>query len=349
MKRVAIVVSLVVALAAANPVLVTYLSEFSADSAHPWVELCPLPCWGGIHDTADLTGWRILTSTSACTLSCVLSLYEPFLTVDSEALASGQIGSGTFRLRPDTDFICLSRPGSFYPESVCYPRTPTDLGSSLAPPQHGSASFWSYDGAWEQCYNWYLDSQSTLGDYNANYSTISGSVIVDESLVSISDLTVYARGPHAACCLCETYDTSYYAIGGLGAGKYGLEACLSTPHGLLRGLYPDSVEVGYNQTISDIDIDLRGQGVADHAQPVRSAAPALRVRGAELDVLCPSSADVRLKVFDLTGACRAVLQGGRLEAGVHRFDLASRVRTGVYFIQLTSGRNQTTRKVVITH
>jgi hypothetical protein len=349
MKRLVLLVLFFAGLAAANPVAITLLSEFSADSAHQWLELCPLPGWCFTGDTFALTGWRVVTSTSACTLNYVLSRDSPFVVIDSTGLATHQVGSGSFRLRPDSDFIDLYGTGNPWPwnEYVNYPVTPTDAGNSLAPPQHCSAAFWNYDGSMSQCFNWYIDSMPTPGDFNTHYSTIAGSVIVEESLVPSSELLVEARGEHAYCCFFEAYDTSDFAIGGLGAGWYHLEAYLFGPHGEIHRYYPDSVEVGYNQTVSGISIDLRAGGVAERARPMPSVAPVLQVRGAELDVLCPAPADIRLAVFDLTGACRAMLHEGLLEPGVHRFDLASRVRTGVYFIQLTTGRNQTTRKVVV--
>jgi hypothetical protein len=351
MKRVLLIVLLSAALAAANPVTISLLSEFSADSAHQWLELCPLPDWGFMADTLALTGWRVVTSTSACTLNYVLSPDSPFVVIDSTGLATHEVGSGSFRLRPDSDFIQLYGTGNPWPwdEYVNYPVTPTDAGNSLAPPQHCSASFWNYDGSMSQCFNWYIDSQPTPGDYNTHSSTIAGSVIIEESLVPSSELLVEARGEHAYCCYFDACDTSRYAIGGLGAGWYHLEAYLFTPHGEIHRFYPDSIEVGYNQTVSGINIDLRTIGVAEPVRPTPSTVPYLRVRGVELEVLCPIPTDARLAVYDLTGACRAVLHEGLLESGVHQFDLTSQVRAGVYFAQLLTGRNLTTRKVVVTH
>jgi hypothetical protein len=347
MKRAVMLVLFAAALAAANPYTITLLSEFSADSAHQWLELCPLPGWGFAGDTLALTGWRVVTSTSACTLNYVLSQDSTPLVVDSTALATHEVGSGSFRLRPDSDFIHLYGTGNPWPwdEYVNYPVTPTGVESSLAPPQHCSAAFWSYDGSISQCFNWYIDSMPTPGSYNTHSSTIAGSVIVDDT--STGECTVIARGLHAGCCFYDGYGGTSYAVGGLGAGTYQLEAYVETTGGEFHGFDPESVEVGYNQTVSGINIDLRTVGVAERTQPVPPARPEFRVRGAELDVICPTLADVRLKVYDLTGVCRAVLHQGLLESGVHRFDLASRVRAGVYFAQLLTGRYETTRKIVV--
>lgn len=351
MKRVLVFFSLTAALAAANPIAITLLSEFSADSVQQWLELCPLPGWGFTGDELDLTGWRVVTSTSACTLSCVLYRDSPFVLIDSVGLATHEVGSGMFRLRPDSDFICLYGNGNPWPwdEYVNYPVTPTDAGRSLTPPQHCSASFWNYDGAMSQCFNWYIDSQPTPGELNRHWSTISGSVIVDESLIPGSMLLVEVAGEHAGCCFFEAYRTSDFAIGGLGAGWYHLEAYLWTSHGQLHASYPESVEVRYNQTVSDINIDLRGQGVAEQPEPSTVAEPILRTDGAQLVVICPIPTNARLETFDMLGRRRAVLHEGRLESGRHRFDPASRVGAGVYFVRLTAGKNESVVKVVITH
>jgi hypothetical protein len=349
MKRVMLIVLLAATMGVANPVAITLLSEFSADSAHQWLELCPLPGWGFTGDTLALTGWRVVTSTSTCTLNCVMRVDSPFVVIDSAGLATHEIGSGTFRLRPDSDFVYLHGTGSPWPwdEYVNYPATPTDAGRSLAPPQHCSASFWNSDGSMSQCFNWYLDSQPTPGELNRHWSTISGSVIVDESLVPGSELVVKVRGEHAGGCFLDACDTSDFVIGGLGAGWYHLEAYLWTSHGHLHGFYPESVEVGYNHTLSGIDIDLRGQGVAEQPELPAVVAPTLHAAGMQLIVLCPIPIDARLAVYDLTGSLRAVLHRGRLEPGRHRFDLTSRVGSGVYFARLTSGDHASAAKVVV--
>jgi len=351
MKRVLVFFSLTAALAAANPIAITLLSEFSADSAHQWLELCPLPGWGFTGDELDLTGWRVVTSTSACTLSCVLYRDSPFVLIDSVGLATHEVGSGMFRLRPDSDFIYLHGTGNPWPwdEYVNYPATPTCAGNSLAPPQHCSASFWNYDGAMSQCFNWYIDSQPTPVELNRHWSTISGSVIVDESLVPGSELLVEARGEHAGGCFFDACNTADFVIGGLGAGWYHLEAYLWTSHGQLHEFYPESVEVGYNHILSGVDIDLRGQGVAEQPEQTAAVAPTLHAAGMQLVVLCPTPIDARLEVHDLLGRRCAVLHEGRLGPGVHRFDMTSRVGAGVYFARLQTGGNSTTSKVVVMH
>jgi len=347
MKRVLLTILLAAGLLAANPVLVTFLSEFSADTLNgQWFELHPLPVgWSG---PWDLSGWQVITSTSACTLRCTLDYYQPFIVIDSADLSAGINGTGMFRLNLDSDFIRLIDTNGWIQQTVSYPYDSTGADRSLRPPPGSSASFWNADFLYDQVFNWYLDSTPTPGVFNNGSSTISGTVLLD-SMPSGADVHVVPHGRHAGSCLSYDYMNAGYSIQGLGAGWYRVEAWVHWPHGTLGGFYPDSVYVGFNEIHLNINIDLRTVGVAEPARPVGTVVPELRERGAELDVFCPTPTDARLAVYDLTGACRAILHEGLLEHGVHRFDLASRVRAGVYFAQLLTGRDLTTRKVVVMH
>jgi len=331
-------------LAAANPFVVTLLSEFSTDTTGgQWLELHALPGQPGPY---DLSRWQITTSTSVCALSCTLQDCNDYIVIDSADLAQGLNGTGTFRLNPDSDFIRLIDSTGRTQQAVSYPCDSTGVDRSLRPPQGGSASIWNVDFAEGQALNWYLDSTPTPGEANNDYSTISGTVLLD-SMPAGADVYVFPHGLHGGECLSCGHMNPSFSIQGLGAGLYRIEAIVCSPRGLLRGFYPDSIYVGFSQTRTGINIDLRTIGVAEPTQPAPSAVPELRVRGAELDVLCPTPADVRLVVHDQTGALRAVLHQGRLESGRHRFDLTLRVGPGVYFARLASEGRTCAAKVIV--
>jgi lipocalin len=105
MRRLVSLLVLSAGLAAANPVMLTFLNEFSADTLNgQWLELHPLPASG----PWDLSGWQVITSTSACTLRCTLDYNNrPYIVIDSPSLAQGIDGTGTFRLNPTSDSIRL--------------------------------------------------------------------------------------------------------------------------------------------------------------------------------------------------------------------------------------------------
>jgi hypothetical protein len=344
MKRLVLLLLFFAGLAAANPFVVTYVSEFSTDTTGgQWLELHALPDQPGPY---DLSGWQVITSTSACTLRCTLDYYQPCIVIDSASLAQGMNGTGAFRLNQNSDSIRLIDTTGWIWQVVSYPCDSTSVDRSLRPPQGGSASMWNVDCALGQALNWYLDSTPTPGEANNDYSTISGTVMLD-SMPAGADVFVCPYGLHGGECESYGHMNPSFSIQGLGAGWYRVEAIVCSPRGLLRGFYPDSIYVGFGQTRTGVGIDLRTVSVAEPARPAPSAMPELRVHGAELDVLCPTPADVRLAVYDLTGALRAVLRQGRLESGQHRFELSSRVPAGVYFARLASGDRTAAAKVIV--
>jgi len=340
MKRLSFLLSFLAGLAAANPYVVTYISEFSTDTTGgQWLELHRLPGSG----SRDMNRWQIVTTTSVCTLHCGLSGY---LVIDSANLAQRTYGSGKFRLNPDHDSIVLLDTNGWTVQRVSYPHDPTGESWSAAPPQGGSASFWNVDFAWAQAFNWYIDSTPTPGEENNSYGTIMGTVLLD-SMLNYEDVYVYPYGRYAGECLSYGWVNPGYCIQGLGMGWYRVEAYVWTSHGALRGFFPDSLYVGQGETLAGIDIDLRGQGVAEQPELPAVVAPTLHAAGMQLVVFCPMPIDARLAVHDLTGACRAVLYEGLLEPGVHRFDLTSRVGAGVYFARLASEDRTAVVKVIV--
>jgi len=325
-------------LARANPILLTFLNEFSTDPEHQWVEISARP--SAIPDTW-LTGWRIRTSCSECTLDCLLP-QGGAIVVDSQALANHEVGSGTFRLNPDSDTIVLYTPD--WSDYVAYPVLPTDLGCAPGPPSHSSASFWNYDAAMDQCFNWYIDSTPTPGTGNDDYSTISGSVLVD-SLPEYAELYVWASGPYGDYCFGHNYHGTSYSISGLGAGAYHLAAVMYTSHGTWQGERQDSIHVGYSQDLTGVTIDLRTVGVADRNQSRAGKAviPSI-VRGVLRLAPAPSLMPYASSwLLDAAGRKVLDLQPGPNEV--------SRLGPGVYYVTAglrSPGSRSVVRKVIIT-
>ena len=86
----------------------------------------------------DLTGWRITTGATACTLNCVLKP-DSYIVIDSLALAFHALGAGRLRINPDSGLICLYQPDSIC-ESLSYPRTMTGYGRAPPLPHGGSVA-----------------------------------------------------------------------------------------------------------------------------------------------------------------------------------------------------------------
>jgi hypothetical protein len=333
-----------VCLVLANP-YITVINEFGAgDGANSWLELHLQPedvAW----DSWPLTGDVIRTSTSACTLNCWISMGQ-YIVIDSAALAQGVVAHGTFRLRPDSDFVSFGHSDRFVlEESICYPRTPTAREAAPAPPRGGSVAYWTLQGGDYQSCNWYVDSTPTPGMVNDDWSAIAGTLSAD-GVYEFSWLQVFARGPYGHCFALESY-TNDYVVKGLGPGNYALEAWGGFDTARYRGFYPESVSVGYGRIRSGINILLgRYMGVADGALPPTPGIE-LRSAGRTVSAVLHAPTTVRLELSDLLGRQREVLHKGRLGTGVHRFEISSRVGAGVYFARLSTQFDKTTCKVVV--
>ncbi|MBM3332676.1 lamin tail domain-containing protein [candidate division WOR-3 bacterium] len=201
------------AVAAANPYVLTFLSEVSVDSVHKFVELHGEPD----DQSMDLNGWQLVTTTSACTLTHYLQ-YNEFLVVDSEALALREAVRGTLSLNPLGDSVTLLDSTGRVVDWVCYPTYPTGHGKAPLPPVPGSVAFWNFDDFEGQSMNWYVDSTPTPGWDNDDQSRIAGT-LTGSGGVTLDEASVYASGTNGHCH-CGLYQQTGYTISGLGAGTY---------------------------------------------------------------------------------------------------------------------------------
>ena len=323
MKYVTLSVLLLAALAAGNPIITTIINEFGFDDdGLGWVELhTAIP----EYPEMDMTGWLLTTNTSVCTFAYTMPNYG-FLIVDSASLAGGEYGHGTFRLDPAGDTIRMVADQShpWYTESVVFPVLPAGEGRAPMPPDHGSASLAGVFGGWTPVLNWYIDSTPTPGQMNDDYSTITGTVRWGSGhYFDWVDISVFGSMGSSFSNVWSSGDT--FRAPGLGAGRYQIAACgWAWPGESL--FYPESVDVGYSETLSGIILDFDPQGVEDGQQPTASSLqPAATVlRGLPLGAV----------VFDAMG---------RRVVGT---------KPGVYFIR-DEGRGVgdlgRTRKVIIQH
>ena len=270
MKYVTLSVLLLSALAAGNPTLETYVNEFGFDDdGLGWVELHAAP----YPDEVNMSDWLLTTNTSVCTLAYTLP-YEGFLVVDSVSLAGGDYGHGTFRLDPAGDTIRLFA-GPQFEDEVAFPVLPADWGRAPMPPDHGSASVLNEEAGYAQSINWYIDSTPTPGWYNNDYSMVTGTVTWAPGR-NFYMVYVAVSGPmgNAYSLVVASGDT--YEATGLGAGRY--EVYARDWSSGERVFYSDSVDVGYSQTVPDINLDFDPPGVEEGQQPAACGPrPAARV------------------------------------------------------------------------
>jgi len=309
------------AVVAANPFVETYLSEVGVHSAHQFVEIHCAP----VSQVIDLTGWRVLTSSSACTLACQLQ-YDSFLIVDSEALAIGDIGHGSLRLNPLGDSIVLVTDSGPVADVVHYPRYPTGYDSAPLPPTAGSIAFWNYDDVEGQWMNWYVDSTPTPGEDNNDYSVISGT-ITGTGGVTFEEGGIAAGGQygHSGHSL---YQQTNFNVRGLGAGTYQLGAWGHYNGHVYYGVYPESVTVGYSQGVGGIDFVIPVTGVAEG--PPISVPPFLRIVGRTLLLSGDVSTPVYVQLYNQVGARVSEFCLGPVK-GERRIELPATLAPGVYF------------------
>jgi len=318
------------AVVAANPVFLTFLNEVSTDSAHQFVELHH----GPFGPPPDMNGWQLVTSTSACTLTCQLQ-YDEFLALDSEALALGDIGHGTLRLNPSEDRLILFDYRGMAWDSLQYP----GYGAPL-PPSHGSIAFWNHDDYSGQSRNWYIDSTPTPGSDNDDYSSIAGTV-TGTGGITLDEVGVYAQGTGGCGCF---YQQNGYTIGGLGAGTYTVRAWGRYNFQYYEGFYPESVTVGYAQEVVGIDFAIPPAGVAEtQSSPL---LPLMRVSGRTLLLSNNGAAPASVQLYSQVGSRVSEFRLSPFN-GEKRIELPATLAPGIYFATAQKGTHRSTAKVVL--
>jgi hypothetical protein len=289
----------------------------------------------------DLSGWLILTSSSACTLAYQLQ-YDEFLVVDSEALAIGDIGHGTLRLNPLGDSVFLCYGDGSVADHVHFPRYPTRLDSAPLPPSNGSIAFWNCLEGMGQNMNWYVDSTPTPGRQNDDYSMIAGT-ITGTGGDTLDEVIVYAAG---ACghCFCWLFKQIGYTVKGLGAGTYEVGAQATHDGHVYNAVYPESIAVGYSETVGGIDFVFPLTGMAEtQSAPL---LPLMRVSGRALLLSNDGTSSVDLQLYNQVGSRVSEFRLGPFN-GEKRIELPATLAPGIYFVTAQRGIYRSTAKVVL--
>jgi hypothetical protein len=325
------------AVVAANPYVITFLSEVSTNPAHQFVELHCAPT----SMPTDLGGWRIVTSQSVCTMTCQLQQDE-FLVIDSAALAQGDIGRGAIHINPLGDSVVLVTDSGPVADKVHFPRYPTGYERAPLPPATGSIAFWNYDDFEGQSMNWYVDSTPTPGCENDDYGVIAGTVTgTGGDTLEYVYVTASGANGHSHCGL---YQQSGYYIRGLGAGTYQVKASAYHQGQNYLFAYPESVAVGYAQHVLDIDIVIPLTGVAGEAI---GDAPSfgLQQRGRSLLLTTDRPGFALVSVYDNLGRVRmsekVILASGSYELPLYLLS------SGVYFASCRFGERTASTKLVL--
>jgi hypothetical protein len=124
----------------------------------------------------------------------------------------------------------------------------------------GSASVLNVPSALSQTINWYVDSTSTAGMNNDDYSSVTGTVTWAPSR-NFYEVEVAVHGPTGGSYSAVAASGQSYLAQGLGAGRYAVTA-RGQPGNVVVS-YPDSVDVGYSQTLSNINLEFDPDAIAE--------------------------------------------------------------------------------------
>jgi hypothetical protein len=247
MKYAVVVLVALCSFAGANPVLETIVSEvgFHADGS-AWLELT----WAPLPGPPSLDNWGIVTSTSDCVLHCSFGP-EGYVVIDSAGLATGELGTGTFRLDPVSDSIRIYNNNSSFP---LFERLGYGPGSTEPPPpsQQASAARLNQSGGGTQSISWWADSTPTPGEPNDDFGVIIGSVRGDHGEVPI-EVYVYADGPSGHVAACGWQGRTWYVMRGLAPGTYQLSSQAWFAGWIGWAFWPESVTVGYSDTVNGVN------------------------------------------------------------------------------------------------
>ncbi|MEO0098644.1 MAG: hypothetical protein ABIK99_06500 [candidate division WOR-3 bacterium] len=236
----------------ANPFLITYFNEIqSAPDSLERIE---------IHDHFgggwNLSNWQIVSSAGRAVInSGVILPPNGYVVIDRSNT------TGTFSLGDEADSITLLDPRGYFADCYKYPALPASYGRGPAPPYNGSVSLYRIPDIPSRPLNWYIDSTPTFGEENDDWSSIAGRVI-DELGNLVPYIFISASGPMGEI----SYDwegfpiNQPYYLPGLGAGKYQIKAFLVNRVWAVR---QDSVDLGYNQHLTGIDIVVRYSGLGE--------------------------------------------------------------------------------------
>jgi len=140
------------------------------------------------------------------------------------------------------------------------------------------------------------------------------------------------------------YRETTFSISGLGAGTYQVSAWGYYSGHSYNGVYPESVTVGYSQSVSGIDIVIPLTGVAE--TPSAPLLPQMRVSGRTLLPSGDGSAPVSVELYNQVGSRVSEFHLGPVK-GAKRIDLPATLAPGIYFARCRSGNRTLKTKLVL--
>ncbi len=309
----------------ANPIIVTYINEVQANPPSlQRIELHEIPEESST--TLNLSGYQIKTRAGVAIInSGVVLPAGGYVTIDATNT------SGVFQINPICDTIIFRYNANSILDQVSWPYQPAGWRRAPAPSLNGSIALYRLNWLWENIMNWYIDSTPTLGSINDDWSSISGTVTHNQGIPAINHI-VYASGRTGTSCGI-TNSLGQYTIQGLGADKYQISIYYN--HNLVS-TYSDSVDLGYNQHLTNINIIIP-TGDIHEAHHSRIDAKQLRIKminksNLELSCLLQQPTRLIVHIYNLNGVLSKTFHYPQLPIGYHTFNLPLNLQNGIYFV-----------------
>lgn len=324
----------------ANPIIVTYINEVQANPPSlQRIELHEIPEESST--TLNLSGYQIKTRAGVAIInSGVILPAGGYVTIDATNT------SGVFQINPLCDTIIFRYNANSILDQVSWPYHPAGWQKAPAPPLNGSIAMYRLNSLWENIMNWYIDSTPTFGSVNDDWSSISGTVTQSQGIPAINHI-VYASGRTGASCGI-TNALGQYTIQGLGADKYQISIYYNH---YLVATHQDSIELGYNQHLTNINIIIP---IGDIHQPNHSRISVKQFgikmtnkSNLELSCLLQEPTQVIVHIYNLNGVLLKTFGYSQLPTGYHTINLPLNLQNGIYFVAVHLNNKKIIEKICV--
>lgn len=324
---------LLVASAAANPIIPTLITEIQvAPDSLERIELNTRYWPGGYQ---DFSGWQIITNAGTAVVDSGVVATGP----DDYVVLNRSNVTGTFSLGDAGDVIVLkSAPNESV--VVSYPSPSCNLAQCWCPPAGMSVARIVHTVTFPEpdiIYNWYFDATPSFGA--ANDDTLGGifGTVRNQQAQPLCSAVVRIAGPGGGSAY-WTDAQGRYAAHPTGQGTFWVTAS----KGGQSGEYPDSVHVAQNEFRDSINIIVPYSGTSE----LPTVRLTLDWRGGWLRVSADGPVRADLVAVNASGRVCGRLHT-LLTAGETELHPLAVLPAGVYLVQGTIGKENVNRKVTV--
>ncbi len=186
-----------------------------------------------------------------------------------------------------------------------------------------------------------------LGRFVSGFKGICGRIT--QGKASVDNAIIYAMDGEDIVGAAYSMDDGSYLIDQLPPGTYNLKISKPGYDDIIYG--PISV---VDQNISGVDIEIKTTGVSEDNTTSKkqalqlSVTPSIAKNNTTIYYTLPEKSNVELSVYNVSGRKVVTLTKGRINSGNHHAILNTQELTqGIYFVRLSGGKTQLTKKLII--